>query len=154
MAASNDAQLLAMLAKPTLVALDNVGKDLEDDIKNQVQGVLAGSDWYDGGGAGSLQEAWKTEPASLKGNSVEVEMKYDNSLLSFNPESWQHSSLYGGNVSNMADLIIEGGGGPIFGEGNPTRTPRDFWTPFENTLSATMDGKIKSALASAGLPVI
>lgn len=167
MIANNDAELIAMISADMAVALTDVGDEMKDEIKQDVQSVVGVGSVYSPNGAGSLSEAWKITPAQGGGATVEVSMEYDSGLLDYNPSTFKHASPSeyvdsqgyvhhienSGAIEDMASLVIEGGAGPLFGDG-AWREPRDFWSIFEHNMDVSLDTWILNGMLRAGMPVV
>lgn len=168
--ASNDAELAAILAPPVMQGLKIVGEMfIEPEIAIQV-GIHTGrGSFYAAhtGAAGSLSRAWTTKTDVGSGINLGVmETYYDSGKLAHIPKIGQHTTpdkslisrvtppRNAGDISDMASLIIEGGGGMLFGPDNPTRTPSDFWTPVLARYRSSERRWITAGLRSAGLTVM
>lgn len=154
MAASNDAELAAML-KPTIMqALQITGDEL---LKPQIEIVLSnefgGGSMYQANGAGSVSQAWKTE-TNGSGELGESSTQFDNSMLSFG--DGRHEGAYSGEkINNMMALLDEGPVGMLFGFDNPARWHEGIWNDLvlEMWEESGYDW-VRQGLESVGLEVL
>lgn len=162
MEASNDAELIAMLKPAVQQALMIVGEDyMKPTMEAHVTLVTGRGDYYDySGGAGSLAQAWTTNPI---GDGVDF--MYDSSLLSYDDIIGRHTTPIGagqhyemsGNserVEDMASLIDLGLGGNLFGRGNPTQSATHFWDAFLDDWESNKRNWVIAGLEAVGLPVV
>jgi hypothetical protein len=152
----NDEELNAMLLIDLQSIIDEVTNWLYEVLLDTINDEVynAGSpQWYErnlmkGGLLGSFDKS----DAIINGQKIQ-------SKINHNPRSMvQHRS---GNVDDfthgsefwimddirklLAEIIIEGKSGPLFGEGY-WREPRDFWTPMEDLLkNGEVDKQIEKA---------
>ena len=113
------------------------------------------------GASGSLSRAWTTKTTVGAGfNLGTMETYYDSGKLAYDASIGQHITpnldsednyrhVYSaGAISDMASLIIQGGGGMLFGPDNPTRTPSDFWTPLLQQVRPSLTPVTRSHLTT------
>ena len=168
--ACNDAELAAMLAPPVMRGLQAVGEMfIEPEIGVQVGMHTGRGSIYQAhtGASGSLSRAWTTKTTVGSGFNLGVmETYYDSGKLTYDASIGQHITpnldsednyrhVYNaGVISDMASLIIQGGGGMLFGPDNPTRIPSDFWTPLLQQVRANERRWVTAGLRMAGLSVM
>jgi hypothetical protein len=120
--------------------LDNIMKESSDEIveeiKKNVEDIVY--DPFDPvaynrlGENGGFLGSWIKQ----KLGDMEYIIYSEPSLMEYNPENFQHGSLYGDYISDtresLIDIIIRGKSGPYFDFGKEPhwwKQPRDFWTP-------------------------
>lgn len=150
--AINDAQLMMMIATDTGQAFDIAIEDFKTGLESEISGAGVP---VQGGGIGDIEAVW--QPRVTFGLSPEISLQYTQGGLEFDAGSYRHVSPIGTPLGNFADLIIQGRGGlmPMFGgEANPTRNPRDFWSPYESLVAGNYEQWIRSAMLSVGMPLM
>lgn len=102
------------------------------------------------GGITDVENVW--EPRVEERGDPTLILEYNQDNLSIGePYPYRHNSPIGTHLGNFADLITQGRGGKLFGEDNPTRTPRDFWSTYENIVDNNWESWIKAGFRQAGL---
>lgn len=103
---------------------------------------------------GGLYELWEKSKGKGSKNSLSYEIKEHPENLTNEPDAFIHGSNYwvSTDITDiLADIVIGGGSGPLFGEGF-WRAPRDFWTPLiEMIEDGEFESVIEETLKSLGI---
>lgn len=139
---SSYSQLLIELQKARDKALKGAGDKTSELVKKRID-----EDVYDAGTPSEyirtyeLRESIRSSDVKSSGNTAEVEVKHDTSLIHSNPTLNQHASAIDGSssVDSIAEIVHDGKSGGLFGQG--------FWTqkrPYmDNAKEEMEDGKYK-----------
>lgn len=155
--ATNDAQLLAMIAADVTRAWEILGEDMQDTLEVSIAGSGVP---IRGGGIGDARGVY---PKTVSGgSSPEVKIEYDQGALSPGENSisgypWTHSSPIGASFGNFLELINQGLGGHMAmfgGDANPTTSARPFWDHFEATMGASYGDMAMRAMIAVGMPIM
>lgn len=150
--AINDAQLAMMIAADVGMAFDLAKEEFKEGLEMEIRGSGVP---LNAGGIGDIDAVW--QPTVSFGLSPEISLEYHQGGLEFDAGEYRHVSPIGTPLGNFADLIIQGRGGlmQMFGgEANPTRSARDFWSPYEALVSSQYESWIRNAMLAVGMPLI
>lgn len=124
-------QLKKMLNKDMDIVVNAVVDAIIKELKKKMDEIVYSDDpaWYPRQySSGGLYILWE----KYKKKSLSYEIKENPANLNHDPNEFIHGSNYWAVTNNittmLADIVIGGGSGPLFGEGF-WREPRDFWTP-------------------------
>lgn len=144
----NDADLTALLIADMEGVIDAITNTLLEKLKEKIQEIVYDSYdpiWYPRQGERGLGNEWEKTDAHSEGNIVESEISENPMKLNTDSDNFIHGSNFW-NLNDIRDLlaeiVIEGESGPLFGSG-PWTFPRDFWTPFIELLE---DGTIEKII--------
>jgi hypothetical protein len=127
-------QLNEMLMKDMSVVVNAVVDEIIKELKKKMDEIVYSNDpaWYPRQYSnGGLYELWEKSKGKGSKSSLSYEIKEHPENLTNEPDAFIHGSNYWESTDirgMLAGLVIEGGSGPLFGEGF-WRGPRDFWTP-------------------------
>lgn len=145
----NPAEFEVVIGKAVAAALGDVIDDCEKMVMKQIEEDVygkGGSDWYNR--THELTQAWTTIKSRLT-----VILREDSSVITSNPDMWQHGSNIGGgtDVSGyILHMMNDGFRDALnWGVGNP----RPFWTNFMQDFKSQGRTMIKNALRAHGLNV-
>lgn len=150
--ATNDAQLMAMIAGDVSKAFELAKEEFKTSLEMEIAGAGVP---INAGGIGDVDAVWKPEVHA--GLSPEISLEYDQGGLVLDASTYRHVSPIGTPLGNFADLITEGRGGYMTmfgGDANPTRSPRDFWSPYMALVSSRYSVWIRNAMLSVGMPLV
>ena len=109
-----------------------------------------------GDGDGRLAGSFFIKEVEQVGRMIQTEIYHDPRMLDYSPGDFVHGSKYwdpNDARPYIAQMIIEGSSGPIFGDGWWT-VARDFWTPFiKMKTDGTMDKMFKKHFKKYGINV-
>lgn len=145
----NPAEFEAIIGKAVTAALGDVIDDCEKMVMKQIEKDVyekGGSDWYNR--TYELMQAWKTIKSELT-----VTLTEDSSVITSNPDMWQHGSNIGGGTDvsgRILHMMNEGFYNALhWGSGEP----RPFWTNFMEDFDSHGRTMIENALRAHGLDV-
>ena len=145
----NSAEFQAIIGKAVASALGDVIDECEKMVMKQIEEDVynaGGSDWYNR--THELTQAWMVIKSKLT-----VILREDRSVITSNPDMWQHGSNIGGgtDVSGyILHMMNEGFRDALhWGVGEP----RPFWTNFMKDFKFKGRSMIKDAFRAHGLNV-
>jgi hypothetical protein len=150
----NDMALEAVLMGELDVIMKESSDEIVEEIKKNIQEVVYNPFdpvAYDRlGENGGLLGSWLKLKTDDSIRNIEYTIYSEPSLMAYNPENFQHGSLYADYISDvresLIDIIINGKSGPYFDFGKEPhwwKEPRDFWTPsVENTKASFLNNFI------------
>lgn len=158
----NDKELNAIMRNDLYEVVDEVAQIILEKLKENVGEYIyshrANPDGYsplkeDGGFLGSWVVNSLATPKSILAN-----VEQDTESMVLDAEHFIHGSAYKEYYSDvresLAEIIIEGKSGPIFGEGY-WRDKRDFWTPLIQSLDAgEFDSIVRTSFSKRGIRIV
>lgn len=143
----NDITLEVVLMGEIEAIMSESSDDIIEEIKKNVQEVV-----YDPfnpvayerlGDGGGLLGSWMKYKTDESIRNIEYTIYSEKSLMGYNPEIFQHGSLYGDYISDtresLIDIIVNGKSGPLFDFGKEPhwwKESRDFWSPSVASIKA------------------
>ncbi|AKO91907.1 hypothetical protein BEH_07205 [Priestia filamentosa] len=138
--ATNLDQLINMLTdEVTDVMNSDVGKKAADVTKRNIDKSVYKYDPEEYQRTYQLRDSIKNFPAKVVGNTVEVEIDHDKSMIISDPDNYTHGSPYYSpqNISSFLDIIVaEGKSGDLFGNG--------FWRQKRQYFNVTVQDLIQT----------
>ena len=129
--------------------VDKIFKELQQSIQRDIYNAYSPQD-YDR--TGELLDAWERQ---TRGLIASIEFKPE--WLSLNPTNWQHGSVYGGNYTDIRnvifDILEQGYGAYNYHKGKPIPS-RPMWNEFIAKVDSKFDRWMRVALRRQGLVVI
>ena len=126
----NESQLQAAIAQALKPVINRVLEKIVEDNRDLIQEYIYDNDtpeMYER--TEEFKEAWETQSAEVTGDHVRGQFSYAPDKMSVDPGAFQHGSYYY-NPNDireyLADIIYQGGAGPLFGEGF-WRNKRNVW---------------------------
>ncbi len=83
------------------IVSDKISKKLQDQIKSDV--FTTPNDWYER--TGQFEKSWSWGDVKKTITSLTKEFAYDPSVMSWNPNKWQHGNPKQSAVDNLADIL-------------------------------------------------
>lgn len=150
MAISSDAEFYAVIGKAVSNAIDEVIErifvEMQQEIEREVYGAGSSGDYKRDG---KLQDAWIHETRWLFGD-----IEFQPSMLTRNPDAFQHDSPYGWDVRSIIFDILEGGYRAYNAKTGKFIAPRPWWDNFLSKIDSKIDKWIRAALRHQGLVVM
>ena len=155
---TDPAKLNEMLMKDMSIVVNAVVDEIIEELKKKMDEIVYSDSpaWYPRQYSnGGLYELWEKSKGKGSKNSLSYEIKEHPEKLTHEPKAFIHGSRFwkkGDNITQiLADIVIGGGSGPLFGSGFWTE-PRDFWTPLTEMIeSGEFEGIIERTLKSLGI---
>ena len=154
----NDAQLDAQLLFDFKGIIDEVSykilQALLESIEKEVYNAGIPQLYHRHRYAGGLLGSWEKSDAKILGQEVYSRIDSNLNMMVTYPDEFIHGSnhwVMDDIRELLAEIIIEGKSGPLFGEGFWTQ-PRDFWTPvIEMLTNGKVDKLIENAMTTRGI---
>lgn len=146
----NSAEFQAIIGKAVTAALGDVIDECEKMVMKQIEEDVysaVGSDWYNR--THELTQAWMVIKSKLT-----VILREDSSVITSNPDMWQHGSNIGGgtDVSDYILHMMNDGFNDVLNWGGGA--PRPFWDNFIKEFNSKGRSIVKRALRAQGLNVV
>lgn len=140
--ARNVAEFYSLFNEPVHKSVEYVMGQILLNYKHLINQIVYGRSPEEYERTYEFLESWQETSKKTRQGAI-GEMSQNVSFMSYNPEAFQHGSLYtsyGDVRDELAGIIYQGLAGDFFGEGWWTN-PRDPWTPLIRLL--TKEGKLK-----------
>ena len=134
--ARNAAEFYGMFNEPVHNAVEYVMDKILTNYKHLINQIVYGRSPEEYERTYEFLESWEAKSKKTRQGAV-GEMSQNVSFMSYNPEAFQHGSLYtsyGDVRDELAGIIYQGLGVNLFGDGWWTN-PRDPWTPLIQQLN-------------------
>lgn len=98
-----------------------------------------------------FKDSWEHSIATVKGNIVQSEIFQNYATMVFNPENWQHGSIYSGklNVNGLNEIINAGKIGNM--ANFPQLGARPFWDKFQEYVEQNIGELFKQECQRQGI---
>lgn len=128
----NQAELNSYLQSKMSIIVESVAKILTDKLLEFIDDEVYSYDntFYDR--TYQFRDSWEYSKPIIRGNIIESQIFQNYAIMTFNSESWQHGSVYSGQLdeNGLSEIINDGKIGNI--ANFPQIGSRPFWDKFKD----------------------